>query len=69
MCEAFNVHSRAIEMITSCQTSEKANRAILDYIIFILKGDHQMTEFCNLMQKLINNQRLLKITSDLRAGV
>jgi len=26
-------------------------------------------EFCNLMQKLINNPRLSKITSDLRSGM
>ena len=68
MCDSFTVHPEAIEMITRCRTSDEANRTILNYILFILKGDHQMMEFCNLMQKLINNPRLSKITGDLRNG-
>jgi len=69
LCEACNVQSEAIEMITACRSSDEANRTILNYIIFITKGDQQIMEFCNLMQKLINNPRLSKITSDLRSGV
>jgi len=69
MCESFTVHSEAIEIITSCRSSEEANRTILDYIIYILKGDQEMMDFCNLMQKLISNPRLSKITSALRTGV
>ena len=69
LCESFNVHPEAIEMVTACRSSDEANRTILNYIIFITKGDHQIMEFCNLMQKLINNPRLSKITSDLRSGV
>ncbi|XP_065903832.1 uncharacterized protein [Dysidea avara] len=67
LCESFNVHPEAIEMVTACRSSDEANRTILNYIIFITKGDHQIMEFCNLMQKLINNPRLSKITSDLRS--
>jgi len=69
LCETFDVHSEAIEMITNKPTSEEANQVILNYIIFITKGDQQMNAFCDLMIKLINNPKLSKITKALKSGM
>ena len=69
LCGEFNIQGEAIEMITSCLTSEAANRTILDYIIFITKGDQQLNAFCDLMAKLINNPKLSRVVSGLRNGM
>ena len=68
LCGEFKVQDRAIEIITSCSTSEEANRTILNYIIYITNGDQQMNAFCNLMAKLINNPKLSRVVGGLRKG-
>ena len=69
LCETFDVHPEAIETITSQPNSKEANQVILNYIIFITKGDQQMNAFCDLMIKLINNPKLSKITKILKSGM
>ena len=69
LCGAFNVQAEIIGKIVSCSSSEEANRMILDHVISITKGDHQMIAFCNLMEKLINNPQLSEIVNVLRSGL
>ena len=68
LCGEFKIHDEAIEMVSTCSTSEGGNRTILDYIIFITNGEQQMNAFCDLMAKLINNPKLSRVVSSLRKG-
>ena len=67
--ECKNVDPDIIQSIASLQSSEQANKFMLDYVILILKGDQQLMAFCDLMEKMINNPALSKVVSSLRTGI
>ena len=66
--ECKNADPYVIELVTSLQSPEQANKIMLDYIISIMTGDQQIIAFCDLMEKMINNPALSKIISALRTG-
>ena len=65
---AKNLNPKLIQVVTTLRSPEHANQLMLDYVIFILKGDQQMMAFCNLIEKMINNPALSKVISALRTG-
>ena len=69
VCEECSVGDEIIELITSYPTPELSNQEMLNYIIFITRGDDLMMAFCRLMDKLITNPRLSKIVGALRKGM
>ena len=68
MCDQCSVGESIIEVITSLQTPEECNRAILDYVICGTKGDDELMAFCNLMEKFISNPRFSKIIGKFKQG-
>ena len=68
LCEVFKIDEDIVELITIMPTSDQSNRMMLDYILYIMKGEDQLMNFCDLMEVLINNTRLIKIVNDLRNG-
>ena len=68
LCDIFKIDEDTIELITLLPTSEQSNRMMLDYILFIMKGEDRLMNFCDLMELLINNKRLSKIVTELRNG-
>jgi len=68
LCELTELGEGTIEMITSQPTPDHSNRAMLDVVIYILRGEQYLMEFCNIMEQFINNKRLSKIVNQLRNG-
>ena len=68
LCGLTDVDETVIDMVISQPTSDHSNRTMLDIIIYVLKGEQHLMEFCNLMEKFINNTRLSKIVDQLRNG-
>ena len=69
MCEECPVGNGIVELVTLLPTPEQCNRTILDYIIYIIKGDDEhLITFCALMEKFINNVRFSKIIGAFRRG-
>jgi len=68
LCEVFKIDEDIVELITIMPTSDQSNRMMLDYILYIMKGEDRLMKFCDLMEVLINNIRLIKIVKDLRNG-
>ena len=68
VCVECSVSNGVIELITSFSTPDQCNQEILNYIIYITRGDDHMMAFCKLMEKLITNPQLSKIVGALRKG-
>jgi len=68
LCDIFKVDEDTVELITLLPTSEQSNRMMLDYILYIMKGEEKLMGFCDLIELLINNTRLSKVVTELRNG-
>ena len=68
LCDLTSVDDDIIDMITSQPTADHSNKIMLDLLIYVLKGEQHLMEFCNLMELLINNTKLSKIVDQLRNG-
>ena len=68
MCEECKVSEGIIDLVTSYSTPERCNQEILDYIIFMTKGDEDIMAFSGLMGKFITDPRLSKIVNAFSKG-
>ena len=68
VCEECSVSDEVVELITSYSTPDQCNQEIMNYIIYITRGDDHMMAFCRLIEKLITNPQLSKIVGALRKG-
>ena len=55
LCQVTEVSDQKVDKIISCCSGEEGNEEILEYLIFDVKNNNDLIEFCNTIEKIVGD--------------
>ena len=55
LCQLTEVSDQKVDKTISCCSAEEGNEEILEYLIFDIKNDSNLVEFCNTIEKIVGD--------------
>ena len=55
LCQFTEMSDQKVDKIISCSSPQEGNEEILEYLIFDIKNDNDLVDFCNVIEKIVGD--------------